>query len=41
MARNYTTLDQIVSDYIITMEGDDYANNVSDHDPYICKTWYS
>jgi len=30
MARNYTTLDQIVSDYIITMEGDDYANNVSD-----------
>jgi len=30
MARNYTTLDQIVSDYIITMEGDDYGNNASD-----------
>ena len=30
MARNYVTLDQIISDYIIQLDGDDYVNNVSD-----------
>lgn len=30
MARNYITLDQVVRDFIITLEGDDYANNATD-----------
>lgn len=30
MARNTTPLDQIISDFIITLDGDDYANNASD-----------
>lgn len=31
MARNYITLDQVISDFIITIDNDDYAANVSDH----------
>jgi hypothetical protein len=30
MARNTTTIDQIVGDFILTSEGDDYTSNVSD-----------
>lgn len=30
MSMNYTTLRQIVDDFIITMDGDDYVSNVSD-----------
>jgi len=30
MASNFTTIDQIVSDFILTLDGDDYVNNVSD-----------
>lgn len=30
MSMNYTTLRQIVDDFIITMDGDDYISNVSD-----------
>ncbi len=27
---NYTTLRQIINDFIVTMDGDDYVSNVSD-----------
>ena len=27
---NYTTLRQVIDDYLITMDGDDYASNASD-----------
>ena len=27
---NYITLRQIINDYIVTMDGDDYASNASD-----------
>ena len=30
MARNLITVSQVVNDYVITLEGDDYANNASD-----------
>lgn len=30
MARNYTDLDQVVNDFIITLDGDDYAAGASD-----------
>lgn len=30
MARNYITLDQVINDFIITLDGDDFGNNVSD-----------
>lgn len=30
MARNLTTIKQVVNDYVLTLEGDDYANNASD-----------
>lgn len=31
MARNTTPLNQIINDFIITLDGDDYANNASDN----------
>ena len=30
MARNLVTVDQVVNDFVLTLEGDDYANNASD-----------
>ena len=30
MAQSYVTVDQIVNDFVLTMEFDDYANSVSD-----------
>ena len=30
MARNLVTVSQVVNDFILTLEGDDYANNASD-----------
>jgi hypothetical protein len=30
MARNTTTLDQVISDFVLTSEGDDYIANASD-----------
>lgn len=30
MARNLVTVSEVVNDYILTLEGDDYANNASD-----------
>ena len=29
-AMNYVPLEQVIRDYIITMDGDDYTSNVSD-----------
>ena len=29
-AMNYVTLNQFINDFVITMDSDDYANNVSD-----------
>jgi len=41
MASNFTTIDQIVSDFILTLDGDDYVNNVSDNVVLNVASWYS